>query len=401
MPWRDPLAEWSPTEVGFRDVPVGPSRHLVRFVEADGRLWALKEMPASVAVHEYEVLRGLETRSLPAVRAAGVVVQPSGDTALLVTHYLERSWQYRRLLMRVPSSMGSQRGRLFDAMALLMVDLHRNGVYWGDCSLANTLFMRDGQAIQAWMVDGETARLHPTLSDGQRDMDLGIMVENVAGGLLDVAARRAETPEATASVLDEAHSVAERYVSLWALLHEEPVLGGDPALEVSQRTRRLNELGFALDEVRLESTGSGLRMRVAAAERRFHSTQLHSLTGMAVGEGQATILLNDLRSYRSRLCREEGHDVAETEAARRWVAEEFAPRSVRAHAALGGRGDATQAYCDLLEVRWLLSEASGGDVGDEPALEALARRETPGDAAATLTFVDDATRELPAVRLED
>src|SRR5262249_35142500 len=42
--------------------------------------------------------------------------------------------------------------------------------------------------------------------------------------------------------------------------------------------------------------------------------------------------------------------------------------------AVGGLGDPVQAYCDLLEVRWLRSEQAGRDVGDEVALEALARR---------------------------
>ena len=41
-----------------------------------------------------------------------------------------------------------------------------------------------------------------------------------------------------------------------------------------------------------------------------------------------------------------------------------------AHSALG-ETDPVQAYCDLLEVRWLLSE-SGRDVGDAIALAALA-----------------------------
>ena len=49
LPWREPLATWDPTTVAFRDIPVGPSRHLVRFVEADGRLWALKSLPHRVA----------------------------------------------------------------------------------------------------------------------------------------------------------------------------------------------------------------------------------------------------------------------------------------------------------------------------------------------------------------
>ncbi|MDN8660379.1 hypothetical protein Q0N58_14610, partial [Staphylococcus aureus] len=53
LPWRRPLADWDVTAVPIRDIPVGPSRHLVRFVEADGRLWALKALPARLAVREY------------------------------------------------------------------------------------------------------------------------------------------------------------------------------------------------------------------------------------------------------------------------------------------------------------------------------------------------------------
>src|SRR3954452_12935980 len=96
LPWREPLARWDLTSVPFRDVPVGPSRHLVRFVETDNRMWALKDLPARVARKEYELRREMEDRGLAAVRAAGVVLQPVDDAAILVTHYLERSWQYRR-----------------------------------------------------------------------------------------------------------------------------------------------------------------------------------------------------------------------------------------------------------------------------------------------------------------
>ncbi|HEU4421056.1 MAG TPA: lipopolysaccharide kinase InaA family protein, partial [Pilimelia sp.] len=180
LPWREPLAEWDATEVPLRDIPVGPSRHLVKFVETDGALWALKELPRRVAAKEYAVLRDLEARSLPAVRPAGLVIQPHEDTAILVTRYLERSWQYRRLLMRIPPELTAHRERLLDAMATLLVDLHRNGVFWGDCSLANTLFSRDGQVLQAWLVDAETSEIHSRLSDGQRAHDLDILVENVA-----------------------------------------------------------------------------------------------------------------------------------------------------------------------------------------------------------------------------
>ena len=105
-----------------------------------------------------------------------------------MTEYLRHSMQYRRLLMRFGSEPRGYRDRLLDAMALLLVDLHRGGVYWGDCSLANTLFRRDGDRIQAYLVDAETSEVHPALSDGQRRFDLDILVENVAFGLADLAA---------------------------------------------------------------------------------------------------------------------------------------------------------------------------------------------------------------------
>ena len=118
----------------------------------------------------------------------GLAEAPERDSGILVTEYLAHSLQYRRLLMRFPLGPGGYRDRLLDAMAWLLFDLHRGGVYWGDCSLANTLFRRDGDRIQAYLVDAETSEVHPSLSDGQREYDLEILVENVAYGLADLAA---------------------------------------------------------------------------------------------------------------------------------------------------------------------------------------------------------------------
>ena len=398
LPWLEPLAEWDATELPLRDIPVGPSRHLVRFVEADGRLWALKQLPRRIASKEYGVLRELEARDLPSVRAAGLVIQPYEDTAILVTRYLERSWQFRRLFMRIPSDMPAHRGRLLDAMATLLVDLHRNGVFWGDCSLANTLFSRDGQVLQAWLVDAETSEIHPRLSDGQRRYDIDIMVENVAGGLLDVAARLDQPEEVVPALIEEAASLAGRYQALWDTLHAEPVVSFTDRYEIGSRIRKLHELGFAVDEVSLQPMDDGgdtLRMKVAVAARRFHASQLHELTGLDVGEGQGRILLGDLRAYQARLRELRKAPVPDVEAAQQWMQEVLRPGMARAHAAVGAVGDPVQAYCDLLEVRWLLSEQAGRDVGDEPALRALARGAVPPQSAAELVVADAATGQLP------
>ncbi|GAA4678195.1 DUF4032 domain-containing protein [Pseudonocardia yuanmonensis] len=387
LPWDQPLGDWSPAEVPLRDIAVGPSRHLVRFAECDGRLWALKELPHRIARKEYAVLRRLEDLGLPAVRPAGVVFQAEDtaeDTAILVTCYLEGSWQYRRLFMRLPPNRPAHRARLFDAMAGLLVELHRHGIFWGDCSLANTLFSRDGQLLQAWLVDAETSEVHPSLSDGQRQIDLDILVENVAAGMIDLAERLDRPPEIHEQLIDEALAIPGRYRALWDALHAEPVFSFGDRYRVEGKIRELNELGFAVEEVTLRPTGGGpgtLRLQVGVGDRRFHAGQLDALAGLDVGEGQARILLGDLRAHQAYLSRRAGREVSEAEAARSWRETVFEPGTVRAHAALGGVGSPVQAYCDLLEVRWILSERAGADVGDGRALAALAGR-APTDSAA-------------------
>jgi hypothetical protein len=399
LPWLDPLEAWPPDSADFRELPVGPSRHTVRFVLADGVLYALKELPTRVARREYQALRELEARTLPAVTVVGLVEQPTGGNGILVTEFLAHSWQYRRLFQRLPR-LARHRERLLDAMAILLVDLHRAGVFWGDCSLANTLFRRDGQALQAFLVDAETSEVHPRLSDGQRRLDLGILVDNVTGDLLDLAVALGGSSDEVDEHIEAASSVATRYQQLWVELTHEEVFGVDERYKVVSRVMRLNELGFAVDEVELEPAGSDasrLRLQVCVANRRFHVEQLRRLTGLEVGEGQATVLLADLRSYQARLERELPGSAGDEVIGQRWLAESFRPGVARAVTALGGDVDPIQAYCDLLEVRWLLSEGAGSDVGDEAALNALASRTAPADSAAEMAVVEAPTGTFPPI----
>jgi hypothetical protein len=400
LPWDRPLSGWTVPDVPLRDIAVGPSRHLVKFVDADDTLWAVKDMPPRIAAKEYDVLRRLEEMGLPAVRPAGLVLQPEFDTAILVTRYLEGSWQYRRLFMRLPPDQPKHRERLLDAMAGLLVELHRHGVFWGDCSLANTLFSRDGQILQAWLVDAETSEVHPVLSRGQRAHDLDIMVENVAMGMVDLA-ERLEQSALEDVLIAEAEQTRDRYDRLWDALHAEPMFDFADRYRVEGTVRRLNELGFAVDEVALQPVGdspSQLKIRVAVGDRRYHAQRLQELTGLDVGEGQAQILLGDLQAYQAQLCREAGHDVDDSTAARLWVIEVLTPYERLAHDVVGNKGTPIQAYCDLLEVRWLLSEKAGHDVGTNKALAALARDVIPVDSAAKLAIAEVPTAPFAVLR---
>jgi len=77
----------------------------------------LKDLPPRIAVREYEVLRRMEELGLPAVRAAGLVVQPDFDTAILAKQYLEGSWQYRRLLIPTPAGVVRRRRNQRNALS--------------------------------------------------------------------------------------------------------------------------------------------------------------------------------------------------------------------------------------------------------------------------------------------
>ena len=370
LPWERPLAAWTDDVARFRALDVGPSRHLVRFVEADGALFALKEEPIEIARREFEVLRHLEDGGLPSVVAAGLAEAPERESGIVITEFLAHSLQYRRLLMRFPLGPGDYRDRLLDAMAWLLFDLHRGGVYWGDCSLANTLFRRDGDRIQAYLVDAETSEVHPSLSDGQREYDLEILTENVAFGLADLAAHQGRDEE-TDDAIGAANAVVDRYRVLWDELHATPDLPPGDRHALRKRIRRLNDLGFSVDEIAVEPSGRGpnVRLRLTVARRAFHARELRRQTGVVALENQARLLLNDLREYGAWLQWYERRAIDPAVVAERWRAEVYEPAIERIAAVVGPHRDIVQAYCDLLEHKWLLSERARRDIGMQTALD--------------------------------
>jgi len=385
LPWELPLAEWPADRVVFRELPVGPSRHLVRFAKIGAILYALKEEPIRVAEAEFAVLRRLEELRLPAVVATGLATDPEAGTAILATEYLAHSLQYRRLLGRFPLGPGPYRDRLLDAMTWLLVDLHRSGVYWGDCSLANTLFRRDGDRIQAFLVDAETSEVHPALSDGQRAFDLDILVENVAFGLADLAALHGR-PDDADDAIDAAESMRDRYAALWGELHEVPELPAGDRHAIRGRIRRLNDLGFAIDEIHVDPLASGsgpgaVRLHVAVSNRDFHARELRRRSGIDALEGQARLLLNDLAEYSAWLAWSGGADPGEAVAAERWVREVLGPALERLEPVIGAGRDPIQAYCDVLEHKWFLSEREGADIGLEAAIAAYLEQGAPAPEA--------------------
>ncbi|HEY8437479.1 MAG TPA: DUF4032 domain-containing protein [Candidatus Limnocylindrales bacterium] len=409
LPWELPLADWPADGLAFRYVPVGPSRHLVRFLLSNDVLYALKELPLGAARREYEVLLHLENLRLPTVEASGVAESPTRGSAILVTKFLPHSLQYRRLMMRLPPTSGSYRERLLDAMAFLLVDLHRSGVFWGDCSLANTLFRRDGDRIQAYLVDAETSEVFPSLSDGQRAYDLEILVENVAFGLADLSAMQGwnEEPE---DAIAAAERVRDRYARVWTLIHDEPVLHADDRQAIRRRVRKLNELGYSVDlDVDPETPDGQVRLRMGVTTRRHHARELERRTRIRALEGQAMLLLNDLNEYGCWLDWRDGRPTPQADAAEHWLRDVYRPTLARIAETVGPDRDLVQAYCDVLEEKWLLSERAGRDVGLAAAIDAYIALgapapETgfrPGDPSALDDGHDDALGDAVDDALDD
>src|SRR3954451_8293215 len=64
LPWGLPLEEWPPEH--FVEAERGIGRHVVRFVELAGAVYALKELPPRLAEREYRLLAALEREGMPA-----------------------------------------------------------------------------------------------------------------------------------------------------------------------------------------------------------------------------------------------------------------------------------------------------------------------------------------------
>jgi hypothetical protein len=384
LPWDVPLAEWDhPRLVRMAH---GISRHVVRFVRYDERVYAVKATGRVAAEKEYRTLRMLAEDHLPSVEAVGVVTihrepgeRPAArdgpdrewggagdDDGVLITRYLDFSLPYWYLLGRDEGPDITQ--RLIDAAAVLLVRLHLAGVYWGDCSLSNVLFRRDAGAMMAYLVDAETSEKRPSISDGLRQRELDIAWENIVGGLLDLQAA-GRVPE-TVDPVEIADTLRDRYDMLWTELTRAEEFQQTERWHIDQRLRQLNELGFDVEELTIDPsvTGSNLRIRPVLVEEGHHSRELQRRTGLRVQENQARRLLADIANFRARRQQDTGEELADGMAAALWMAEVFEPIVNAVPDELWTRLEAPELFHQLLEHRYLMSEREQREVSNPEAL---------------------------------
>jgi hypothetical protein len=384
LPWDLPLRSWQESGLAHRlvDVARGISRHVVRFVDYGGEsivrnahpVYALKELPLDIAAAEYQLLRDLADRGLPVVEAVGIVsnrTNAMGEPleSVLITRHLQFSIPYRHLFMG--RSITDLQHRFLDAMALLLVRLHSEGFFWGDCSLSNTLFRRDAGGLTAYLVDAETGRLQHVLSNGQREHDLMLAYDNVGGELLDLASGGRVKEDFDPLFIVE--DLRRRYDDLWAELHSAELVEPGNRVAIARRMQRLNQLGFDVDEFSVTTVAGdegAQRWQVLpkVVESGHHQRRLLQLTGIEADENQARRLLNDWKAFSVAREALDGRKLPEAMTAYLWLMEVYEPTIERIPADLRSRLAAPEIYHQILEHRWFLSEQAGHDVGTEAAL---------------------------------
>ncbi len=360
LPWDRPLEEWEGPYIA--DLPRGISRHVVRFVKVSGRVLAVKEIREELARAEYQLLKALRRQGRPCVKAFGVVSgreRADGEPldACLVTRHLRFSMPFRAVFsqrMRPDTA-----NRLLDALAVLLVKLHLGGFWWGDVSLSNALFRRDAGAFSAYLVDAETGQLVPSLTPGQRSHDLEIARVNIAGELMDLAALGVLDKDLDPIVVSE--RVITRYTQLWEELTGVERVGLGERWRIDERIRRLNTLGFDVDELSMstEPDTTSIQIQPKVVDAGHHSRRLMRLTGLDVQENQARRLLNDLDRYAAEHGRA---DESEELVAHEWMSRVYEPVVSNIPPDLSAKLEPAELFHEVLEHRWFMSEREGQDV---------------------------------------
>lgn len=363
LPWSTPLEEWDARYLAA--LPRGISRHVVRFVRVGDLVIAVKEIKEEIARGEYELLRSLRRLDMPSVVPYGIISgRKAADgtplDACLLTRHLEFSLPYRALFSQRLRPDTAK--RLLDALAVLLVRLHLAGFWWGDVSLSNTLFRRDAGSFTAYLVDAETGQLLPALSNGQRTHDLDIARVNIAGELMDLAAGGVLEDEADPIEISE--NIVLRYEQLWEELTGVERFETGDRWRVDERIRRLNQLGFDVDELAMTTDvdGTSIQIQPKVVDAGHHSRRLMRLTGLDVQEGQARRLLNDLDSFRAG---ENRQNESEEIVAHDWMTRVYEPIARNIPRDLTHKLEPAQVFHEVLEHRWYLSEKVGGDVTTE------------------------------------
>lgn len=380
LPWHVPLEEWPEHGVIPLSIRRGESRHPVIFVERQGVRYAIKETTPRMAEREVSNLREIERRGIPALSPVGFVTVTappimleergprgvaqyiSGDRGYTVTRLAPRVVPHA-LLLRLPFTRRTKR-RLLGAVAILMVELHEHGVYWGDPSLANVLMRIDGRRILAILADAETAELFRSpISEGLREQDLALFGESLMWQAEDL--RRAQgLPEEEEIVGDADFRYFERRYR-W-LRREHALLAHSPSFanffQVQELLHTLNDWGYSL----LGMSGHALQ-QFATVLPGWYARRIHELLGIHIPRAYARRFYNIILGHQAMMSKHEGRNVSIEEAAKDWYTRYHLPTILLLRQHLTSDQDPMAAYFSFMRYKWKLGLKARHEVPLEEA----------------------------------
>ena len=381
LPWHLPMEEWVSQGLEVLNVRRGDSRHPVLFVERGGVRYAIKETTPRMAEREIRNFREIEHRGIPALSPIGVVIAPAPPIALDVpqlggiTQYIngDRGYTVTRLaprviphvlLYRLPFTKRTKQ-RLLSAVAVLMIELHEHGVYWGDPSLANALLRIDGRSILAIMADAETSELFPgPISDGLREQDLAMFAESLSWQAEDLRILRG-LPEDT-QVLDDSdfHYFEQRY--RWLRREHARVAASHTDTtrqQVEQFLHTLNSWSFSL----LNATGHRIQ-QLTTVLPGWHQRRIYELLHITIPRVYAHRFYDMILGHQAILSEREGRNVSLEDAAHNWYTRYHLPAILLLRQNLTSGEDPMQAYFAVMQHKGDMSRKAKHEVPLEEAI---------------------------------
>ena len=388
LPWHAPLEEWPEHGVTPLMIRRGESRHPVIFVESEGTRYAIKETTPHMAQREIHNLREIDHRGIPVLTPVGsvtVAAPPllldaqgpgglpqyiSGDRGYTVTRLAPRVIPHS-LLFRIPFTERTKR-RILEAVAVLLVELHEHGVYWGDPSLANVLIRIDGRRILAIMADAETAELFPgPVSEGLREEDIALFGESMSWQAEDLR-QALGLPEEEILLDDEDFRYFKRRYR-W-LRREHARLAASPSFSTFYQVERLLEGLNRWGDSLLGTTGHALQGFVTVLPG-WYTRRIHDLLGITMPRIYARRFYNTILGHQVSMSENEGRDVSIEEAANDWYTRYHLPTILLLRKHLTSEQDPMRAYFSIMQRRWKLSRKAGYEVPLEEAVVDWAMQE--------------------------
>ena len=382
LPWDAPLEEWdSPRIVKLIR---GISRHVVRFVEYDGVLYALKELPERPARREWTLLPRARGPGAAGRRGGRASSPGRGDDldAVLITRHLEYSLPYRALFSgaAIPDLRDASAER---ARRAARAPAPRAGSS-GATARSRT---RSSAATPARSPPTSSTRRRASctdaLSDGQRGYDLEIAQDEHRRR----AARRrrrgraARGPRPGRDRRGDRRAATRRCGRADARGDVRP----DERFRLDERLHRLNELGFDVEEIQLDATterATGCGSTRSVVEPGHHRHRLLAADGArragepgaADAERHRALPRGARAGARSGRCRE-------SVVASRWREEVFEPTVAAVPRSCGRRCRRPRCSTRCSSTAGSSRSARARTSGIEEAVRSYVERELPSRRA--------------------